>query len=307
MSRLHPVFQEALEKLSSGEVDAARKLMGDPYKQAYTEADAATQEAAKKLHEQMHNALQPEAKNHIAPFAQRASAALGVENGLEQAARHLHDAMHVIDRTRAEQATALTAQEAALYKEKGVLGYAKSLMARRWGKGENEANAVQEAPVSPKGLLAAPEHHDHGHCEGHDHHHHHSEDHHHGHAAKTVAKEEASLGAAALEEYAGIRHLNTTGRKLAVGAGASAGLGLIVHGGYNTAKALRGESHDSTALHPSAKEQEGTNWTRLVVGIGEMAAGAALAYRMLTGRWGLRGPVKGVADPIMECGHGHGH
>ncbi len=281
MADLYSVFHDALEKLAAGEADAVRKLMGSPYKRAYAGADDATRRVAKQLHEQIHNALKPEAENHIAPYAQQALAELRANDGFGKAAHYLHDAIHHIDHARAEQAAALTAQEAKLYEEKGALGYTASLVRRRWA---NTPGASAEG--SPKLL-------EHQHQQQ--------------HTAQTAAKEEALLGMEALEEYAGIRHLNTTGRKLAVGTGATAGLGLIVHGGYNTTKALRGQKHEDSAAHPAAKEQEGTNWMRLVVGIGEMAAGAAIAYRMLTGRWGLRGPVKGMADPIMECGHGHGH
>lgn len=294
MTRLQTIFTQALERLSAGDFPAMEHVLGEDYKQAYAQAgDDAARAAARHLHAQLHLAAHPAARTHIATCARQAREALEGEGGMAAAASLLHDALHQIDHQRQHQAADFTAREAALYEEKGALGYAAGLARRRWA-----------APEEGAGAPGASAHHDHA-AHAHDPahnacHHGHDPDHgaHHAPAASPVD---------ALEEYGGIRRVATAGRKLAVGAGASVGLGLVVHGGMNMMQAFSAPEEDRLRIRPPAQQEQGVNWTRLAVGTAEMAAGAALAYRMLTGRWGLRGPLKGVADPLLECSHGHHH
>ena len=304
---LYSILRDALVLIEQGKFEEADTLLDTPFTEAFkAETNEAVKKAAESLHGDLHNAKLPAAHNHIQPFAKTALELLPADadnmiEAMNKAQSSMHHAMHDVDKLRTAQATALTQHEAALRKEKGFWGYNLDLVKRRFGAEDSYAGKV--ITLSEEAIT---EHsHDAGHNhDTHDHHHSHGSSCNHTHHAhdKPHAKE-VTLKGSSLEEFGTIKQLNTTGRKFAFGACSAVGLGLFVHGGQNVFRAFSPVENENIEVGTLGQtHEEGVNYTRLGVGVAEALAGAALAYRMATGRLGL-GAVKGQSTNIMGCAH----
>lgn len=280
----------ALEHLAGGRVEEAQKAVSSPEFKAAFQAikDVPTKTNVGKLLHSFEHAFNPALAASIAPIA--ADALREFDAHIDKphyaplkAVYALDGGVKRLDAARMAQAKAFTAAEAAHYAKRGPVGYAVDLIKRRW----NADGAV---------LHAAEEAHVHGPDCGHAHHH------------APVA--EVTPNPNALEEFGEIKLLRTGAQKLAVAGGAAVGLGLVVHGAKNVVSAAT--HHDVSDIEVPELGHEPSsggalNWTQLAVGIGEAAVGAALAYRLLTGRAVLRAPVEGKAESLLKgCSH-HGH
>lgn len=283
-----------------------------PFRETFSALKENTASATlyKKCSQMLHlleHATLPDAKAYVQPLMTQVASALRGSQSETTVAKNAYDVLlkglSDIDHLRTSQAAALTAGEAAHYAQKGPLAYATDLAKRRWNANGHILPSSYTPPAAGKAASVAadalfktnvqP-------CA----------------AGCTHAPAPAPTSAVslenpkALEEFGQIKLLDTPIKKLAIAAGATVGLGLVIHGGSNVISGARGEHDPSLELAEQAQEHAhhgGMNISRLVVGLAEMAAGAALVYRMLTGRMALRSPVSGKANSILSgCSHGHG-
>ncbi len=106
-----------------------------------------------------------------------------------------------------------------------------------------------------------------------------------------------TLDGKSLGEFSKVSKLDTKLKKATAAGITLLGGGLLVHGAHNAMCAFNPQKDQHLEVEELGQttSSEGINWTRLAVGAGEAALGAAVMYRGLSGRWGL-GAVEGYAE-----------
>ncbi len=222
---------------------------------------------------------------------------------LKQATASLHSAIDKISEKRLKESDLFTKHEQELFEEDGMIGYAKGLIERRWGNLDQvsegysltiQKEAIPDAPQEPPSLLSGS-----------------------GtffigggrldaslnHPPKSTV-EEITLDGKALEEYGKVAQLDTAWKRLCATGISSVGLGLMVHGGHNVYRAFNPDEEERLEVSEIGHvKPDGTNWTRLAVGVTEAAAGAVVLHRGLTGHWNPLNAVEGQAEPLFNCEH----
>jgi hypothetical protein len=187
---------------------------------------------------------------------------------LTRLVKNLAGVVQKIDATRLEQADFVTEFEKALFEEKGWKDYYVDLVQRRW-LGDHHAGKILE-----DGKIITPN-------------------------PDTIVKS-LRLEKKALEEFGQVTILDTPLKQAGATLASVAGIGLVAHGVHNVYRAFQPDPQEKLELTElgHVPPEDRVNWLRLVVGAGEIGAGAATLHRQLTGRWGL-GAIEGKRDPLI--------
>ncbi|TAE82172.1 MAG: hypothetical protein EAY76_03610 [Alphaproteobacteria bacterium] len=118
-----------------------------------------------------------------------------------------------------------------------------------------------------------------------------------------------------LQDFGKIVHLDTALKKTGAILASVSCVGVMLHGVHNVHRAFNPEQDKQLEVEEIGHHapQEGVNFLRLAVGVGELGVGAALLYRMVTGRHINQCGQKLFADDEMiknmigGCGHDHSH
>ncbi|TAE34648.1 MAG: hypothetical protein EAY65_01505 [Alphaproteobacteria bacterium] len=118
-----------------------------------------------------------------------------------------------------------------------------------------------------------------------------------------------------LQDFGKVVHLDTALKKTGAILASISCVGVMLHGVHNVHRAFVPEQDKQLEVEEIGHHapQEGVNFLRLAVGVGELGVGAALLYRMVTGRHINQCGQKLFADDEMiknmigGCSHDHSH
>ena len=315
-SPVYNLLKEAVTALSEYRIEDVQKMLDEPYQQAIkAETDNVLKEKAASLYNNLKLAVSEPVKDRMSmnKISQYVVGKFNQEDlsgvkQVEQASSNLHQFIHNISETRLQQAKAFTQHESELLdsmstggwvgKIKGAVQYNVDVAKRRWGDDlgkEVTLKTVKEAVIdtpsddnnlSVSSLLSNNSKSYFENLEK--------------NSSKpdlTVTIEEGSL-----EEFGGVKHLDTPLKRAGAIAVGALGAGLAVHGVRNMYLSFNPEANKHLELDEESAQKDGINWTRLAVGAAEAVAGSAIIYRTAIGKWSA-GVVEGKAEALLDCNH----
>lgn len=300
---MRTVLEQIFSAMHSGDDARVNEHLAHSYEAVSASLPPKEQHAAQILRQQLHAMMQKEADGARKAYAEKVLS-LGIlqhepqlERALEAVSQFTHSTMHAIDESNQRKAQAFDEHEQNLLRTRGKLGYAASLMTRRFSTEHHFQHVHVPAPESAE--PASPDR----------------------PALRSLRKgglniarlaqdtpppppKMDTLEADALSRYGAISPVHTPMQKLRFAGGIIASIGLIAHGGKNImegfspAPSAATHSPDDTPSSPPTATP-----SQIIAGALESSLGIAFGVRALTGRWNITKPVQSSLQKLLDCTH----